>query len=256
MSCPVHVCCRGLFVRRFTFAKGVTAAFLPLSGVAVRDHVFDYFRENPVGYGSTYFAHPTCCAAAYATLQHIIQTNLVQHVKSVEPVMKEGLARLVDKHPSVKSARTTGLGGGFDLAGKDGNFLMYMHEASQGVAVLKEAMTSNGLVTLIRGHHVHCTPPLVITADEVRACVRACVSEHHACIYMYARAMLGVHVCMYLVLVCSAPCVVLVSTQSISGTLYCCCLLPAVFSFLVQIEEGIDKLDRSLDVLDEWIDAQ
>ena len=167
MSCPVHVCCRGLFVRRFTFAKGVTAAFLPLSGVAVRDHVFDYFRENPVGYGSTYFAHPTCCAAAYATLQHIIQTNLVQHVKSVEPVMKEGLARLVDKHPSVKSARTTGLGGGFDLAGKDGNFLMYMHEASQGVAVLKEAMRRNGIVSLMRGHHVLCTPPLVITAEEV-----------------------------------------------------------------------------------------
>jgi taurine--2-oxoglutarate transaminase len=111
---------------RFTFAKGVTAAYLPLSGVGMRDHVFDHFRTHPVGYGSTYFAHPVCCAVAYATLQHILQTNLVAHVKSVEPVMKAGLKRLVDNHPSVKSARTTGLGGGFDLAGKDGNFLMYV----------------------------------------------------------------------------------------------------------------------------------
>jgi adenosylmethionine-8-amino-7-oxononanoate aminotransferase len=135
----------------------------------MRDHVFDHFRENPMGYGCTYSAHPVCCAVAYATLQHLIQTNLIEHVQSVEPVMKEGLSRLVDNHPSVKSARTTGLGGGFDLAGRDGNFLMHMHEVSPGVTVLKDAMLKNGLVTLIRGHHVHCTPPLVITAEEVRA---------------------------------------------------------------------------------------
>ena len=157
----------GVVPDMFTFAKGTTAAYLPLSGVGMRDHVFDHFRENPVGYGSTYFAHPVCCAAAYATLKHILKTNLVSHVRSVEPVMKAGLERLVDNHPSVKSARTTGLGGGFDLAGKDGNFLMHMHEASEGVAVLKKALYENGLVTLIRGHHLHCTPPLVISAEEV-----------------------------------------------------------------------------------------
>jgi adenosylmethionine-8-amino-7-oxononanoate aminotransferase len=60
-----------------------------------------------------------------------------------------------------------------------------MHEASPGVAVLKKALLDNGLVTLIRGHHVHCTPPLIVTAE--------------------------------------------------------------------QIEEGIEKLDKSLYVLDEWI---
>jgi len=141
----------------------------------MRDHVFDHFRENPIGYGSTYFAHPVCCAVAYATLQHVIQTNLVSHVKSVEPTMKAGLAKLVEKHPSVKSARTTGLGGGFDLAGKDGNFLMHMHEASQGVAVFKEALLENGLITLIRGHHVHCTPPLIISSEQV--CVSWCIAS-------------------------------------------------------------------------------
>ncbi|CAB9518434.1 phosphohydroxy-L-lysine phospho-lyase [Seminavis robusta] len=177
----------GVLPDMYTFAKGTTAAFLPLSGVAMQDHVFDYFRENPTGYGSTYSAHPVCCAAAYATLQHILQIDLVEHVRSVEPVMKAGLERLVAKHPSVKAARTTGLGGGFDLAGKDGNFLIWMHETSPGLALFKQAMMDNGLVTLIRGHHVHCTPPLIITAEE--------------------------------------------------------------------IEEGIEKLDKSLDVLDEWIMA-
>jgi len=153
---------------RFTFAKGVTSSYLPLSGVGVRDHVFDHFRENPVGYGSTYFAHPMCCAAAYATVKHVVDTNVVGNVRKMEPVLRKGLAELVAKHPSVKSARAYGLGGGFDLAGKDGDFLMHMHEASDGVAVLKQALRDNGIVTLMRGHHVLCTPPLVISEEEVR----------------------------------------------------------------------------------------
>jgi taurine--2-oxoglutarate transaminase len=152
---------------RYTFAKGVTAAYVPLSGVGMRDHLFDHFRVNTVGIGTTYFAHPLACAMGYATLKYILETNLVQHVKDVEPVMQKGLAKLVANHPSVKSARTTGLGGGFDLAGKDGNFLMYMHEAHAGVGLLKKTMLENKLVTLIRGHHVHCTPPLIISAEQV-----------------------------------------------------------------------------------------
>jgi taurine---2-oxoglutarate transaminase len=157
----------GVLPDMYTFAKGTTAAYLPLSGVAMRDHVFNHFRENPIGYGSTYSAHPVCCAAAYATLQHVLQINLVEHVRSVEPVMVAGLQRLVENHPSVKSARTTGLGGGFDLADKHGNFLVFMHQSNQGIALLKKTMLQNGLVTLVRGHHVHCTPPLIITAEEV-----------------------------------------------------------------------------------------
>jgi taurine---2-oxoglutarate transaminase len=162
----------GVLPDMYTFAKGTTAAYLPLSGVAVRDHIFDHFRKNPIGYGSTYSAHPVCCAAAYATLQHILQINLVEHVKAVEPVMVVGLQKLVQNHPSVKSARTTGLGGGFDLADKHGNFLVFMHQSNQGIALLKKTMLQNGLVTLVRGHHVHCTPPLIITAEEVRSSIQ------------------------------------------------------------------------------------
>ena len=32
-----------------TFAKGLTAAWLPLAGVAMRSHIQDHFRTNPLG---------------------------------------------------------------------------------------------------------------------------------------------------------------------------------------------------------------
>ena len=61
-----------------------------------------------------------------------------------------------------------GLGAGFDLAGRDGNFMMNMHETSEGQSILKRRMKEEGLLTIMRGHHVHCTPPLVITENEIR----------------------------------------------------------------------------------------
>ena len=98
----------GVMPDMFTFAKGVTSAYLPLSGVGMRDHVFDHFRTNPVGYGSTYFAHPVACAAGYETVKHIIETDLVSHVKKMEAVMERELAELVEAHPSAKQARDQG----------------------------------------------------------------------------------------------------------------------------------------------------
>ncbi len=158
----------GVVPDMYTFAKGVTSAYLPLSGVGMRDEIFDFFRTNPIGYGSTYFAHPVCCAVAYETLKYTIDNDIVGHVAKMEKVMEKELAKLVDIHPSVKQARVSGLGAGFDLAGKDGNFLMNMHEPHPGVNFLKKRFVEEGLVTLMRGHHVHCTPPLVISEDEIK----------------------------------------------------------------------------------------
>ncbi len=158
----------GVMPDMISFAKGVTSAYLPLSGVGMSDDIFNYFRTNPLGYGSTYFAHPVCCAVAYETLKYTIDNDIVGHVQKMEKVMEHELAKIVDLHPSVKQARVVGLGAGFDLAGKDGNFLMNMHEVHPGVQFLKERFKEEGLVTLMRGHHVHCTPPLIINEDEIK----------------------------------------------------------------------------------------
>jgi len=106
----------GVLPDMYTFAKGVTSAYVPLSGVGCREEIFDHFRKNPLGIGSTYSAHPVACAAAYAVLKHNIDINLVDHVRDVAgPVMEEELAKLVEAHPSAKQARSYGLGSGVDI---------------------------------------------------------------------------------------------------------------------------------------------
>jgi len=151
-----------------TFAKGITSSYIPLSGVGVRDHIFDYFRKTPLGYGATYIAHPVACAAAYETVKHIMDIDLVSHVQKMEGVMIEEMDKLAKKHPSIRQARMYGLAGGFDLADKNGDFLMWPHEVSEGVSLLKQRFKEEGVVTIVRGHFVHCTPPLVITPEEIR----------------------------------------------------------------------------------------
>eukprot|EP00301_Raphidiophrys_heterophryoidea_P011435 c17547_g1_i1.p1 GENE.c17547_g1_i1~~c17547_g1_i1.p1 ORF type:complete len:533 (-),score=100.60 c17547_g1_i1:107-1705(-) len=158
----------GVVPDMITFAKGVTSAYMPLSGVGMRSHIFDHFRTNPLGYGSTYAAHPLSCAAAYATISHILETNLLSHVQEMELVMIEELSKLSQKHPSVKQARCVGLGAGFDMRDPEGNFLVPMHGSSACTNLFKKRLKELGVVTMVRGHFVHCTPPLVITADQIR----------------------------------------------------------------------------------------
>eukprot|EP00299_Pterocystis_sp_00344_P008808 c3485_g1_i2.p1 GENE.c3485_g1_i2~~c3485_g1_i2.p1 ORF type:complete len:295 (-),score=79.25 c3485_g1_i2:19-903(-) len=158
----------GVLPDLITFAKGVTAAYLPLSGVGVRDHIFNHFKTTPLGYGSTYFSHPVCCAAGLETVKYLLENNIVDNVVKMEKVMVEELSKLVQRHPSVRQARVVGLGGGFDLAGPDGNALMGIHETHEQVALLKKRLLDRGVITLVRGHHIHCTPPLVINEQQIR----------------------------------------------------------------------------------------
>ena len=158
----------GVLPDMYTFAKGVTSSYMPLSGVGTRKEIYDFFRTTPLGYGSTYFAHPMCMAAGHATLKYTIENDIIGHVQKVTPVMEEEMAKLVEKHASVKQGRVVGLGAGFDLGDKDGNFMFNMHEASAGQALLKRRMKEEGMLTIMRGHHVHCTPPLIITPEQIR----------------------------------------------------------------------------------------
>jgi len=86
-----------------TFAKGVSSAYIPFSGVGMSQEIFDHFRTNALGIGSTYAAHPVACASAYATMKHMLAMDMPNQVMNVaEPVMQEELAKIIENHPSAK----------------------------------------------------------------------------------------------------------------------------------------------------------
>lgn len=151
-----------------TFAKGSTSAYAPLGCIGLREPIMDFFRKNPSGYGSTYTAHPLITAVGEAVIKYTIENDVLGNVERVAPLYASLLQDLAFKHPCVKAARSIGLAGGFDLAGKDGNFLMDMHQTHPAIPFLKARLKDLGLITLIRGHFLHLTPPLIISEAEIK----------------------------------------------------------------------------------------
>mmetsp|Transcript_41396 Transcript_41396/g.96195 ORF Transcript_41396/g.96195 Transcript_41396/m.96195 type:complete len:545 (+) Transcript_41396:71-1705(+) len=152
-----------------TSAKGLTASFLPLSMVGVRKKLKDYFMDHPLGWGSTFHAHPVALACAYETVKYLLKEDVVGNVKRLEPVMMEELQRLTLKHDSVRQARAVGLFGCLDLQNPLGQAVQRLGEPSPpAVQQLKQAMFDHGLFGLFRPPLLHCSPPLIISEDELR----------------------------------------------------------------------------------------
>lgn len=153
-----------------TSAKGLTGAHLPLSMVAVRQPIKDYFMVNAVGWGATYHAHPVAMAAAYECVKYTVEQKLPQKAKKMQRVMMEEINGLVDNHISVKQGRAIGLFGCLDLCKADGQSkLQTLGQASpEWLTPFRKAMPANGLMGLLRIPLLHCCPPLVITEPELR----------------------------------------------------------------------------------------
>jgi taurine--2-oxoglutarate transaminase len=112
-----------------TAAKGITSAILPLSMMAVRKHIQEAFDEKPLGWGSTYQAHPTAMACAYENVKYLIKEDIIGHVNRLEPVFEDSMATLAEKHPSIKQYRTIGLFGCFDAQSPNGENPQLQHLA-------------------------------------------------------------------------------------------------------------------------------
>jgi len=156
----------------FTSAKGLTGSWQPLSVVGMRQKLKDHFWDKcPAGWGSTFQAHPVALACGYASLKHMLDIGLLEHVKgTVQPVMIEELNRLAEKYPHVRQARAVGAFGCLDLMNpKTGDRVMRLGEPMPPEMVMfKKAFSTEGLFGFLRPPQVHCAPPLIISENELR----------------------------------------------------------------------------------------
>jgi len=153
----------------FTSAKGLSAAYMPIAVVGVRQKIRDIFMDNPMGWGATFANHPVALACAYECVKHTIKHDLAGKSAAMEPIMVEEMAKLVEKHNSVRQARAIGLFGCLDLVAENGNNVQaYQEPQPPRVQAFRKAMFENGLWGLFRPPLLHCAPPLVISEDELR----------------------------------------------------------------------------------------
>lgn len=147
-----------------TGAKGLSSAAIPISMTACRKHIMDAFEEESLGWGSTYQAHPVAMTCAYENVKHIIKSDILGHIESLQPIFQEGMKTLEENHPSIKQYRQIGMFGCFDTHLPDGENPQLQAEA---FAAYGKAYKKNGLIGIFRAPQLHVAPPLMISPEEL-----------------------------------------------------------------------------------------
>ncbi len=158
-------------------AKGITSGYLPLSACLVGEKVWEVLVERSgdlgvFGHGYTYSAHPVSCAAAMANLDILEGENLVGNSATVGAYMQERLHAAFDDHPQVGEVRGVGLIAAVEFVQDKAAKTRF--DPSHKVAVRIGAKCMDlGLITraLPNSDAVAFSPPLIITREEVDACV-------------------------------------------------------------------------------------
>jgi taurine--2-oxoglutarate transaminase len=153
-----------------TMAKGLTSSYVPLGAVGMRRQIADAFKDKVFYGGLTYNSHPVGCAAALAAIRVYEEDGLIGRAKATGRVMKQLLAALAAKHPSVGAVRSIGLFGIVELV-RDRKTMQPMapyNGTSEEMAALGKFFRQEGLYTMVRWNTFYTNPPLIITEDQLR----------------------------------------------------------------------------------------
>jgi len=153
-----------------TMAKGLTSSYLPLGAVGMRPFIRQHFQDNVFYGGLTYNSHPMGCAAALATIQVYEEDHLIENARKMGVLMKQLLANLRERHPSVGEVRSIGLFGIVELIRSRSSRepLAPFNGTSEEMAALGKFFRQEGLYTFVRWNTFFTNPPLPITEEQLR----------------------------------------------------------------------------------------
>jgi taurine--2-oxoglutarate transaminase len=152
-----------------TMAKGLTSSYLPLGGVAMRQHIAEAFESKMYHGGLTYSSHPVSLAAALATIGVYEEDGLIERSARLGGVMRGHHEALAAKHPSVGAHRNLGLFGILDLVRSRDPFvpLTAFNGSSDEMKAIAKFLRQNHLYTMTPNNSIHTNPPLCIAEEQL-----------------------------------------------------------------------------------------
>jgi beta-alanine--pyruvate transaminase len=148
-----------------TFAKGVTNAAVPMSGVLVRKGIYEAHMNGPehiveLFHGYTYSGHPLAVAAGLATLDIYKNEGLFERAKALEGKFADAMLSLKTK-PNVADIRPVGLLCGIDLdpiPGKPG---------VRGYDAIERMYHEHDLYVRVTADTLIVAPPLIASESDI-----------------------------------------------------------------------------------------
>jgi taurine--2-oxoglutarate transaminase len=158
----------GVVPDAITFAKGVTSAYVPLGGVALREELASYFDAHPLPCGHTFSGHPLAMAAGVAALQAYERDGIFERVAGVEASLRAHLGALALKHACIGEVRGTGAFFGIELVGdRETREPLVPWQGSKTLGAFTADLLKRGLYVFGRYNVIVVAPPLVITDAEI-----------------------------------------------------------------------------------------
>lgn len=162
-----------------TIAKGLTSAYLPLSGVIVSERMWRVLESGSdalgvLGHGWTYSSHPVCAAAGVANLELIDTLGLVENAGTVGLYLNEQLGKALGDHPIVGDIRGAGMTAAVEFVA-DRNDRVFFDPALKVGPRVAAALLERGVIgrAMPQGDILGFAPPLCITREEVDTVVVA-----------------------------------------------------------------------------------
>ncbi len=132
---------------------------MPVGAFIASEKMMKQLSMDPVlGHITTFGGHPVSCAAALATLKHLLESNLIEEVTAKANLFKSLLI-----HPEIREVRNAGLMIALQLS--DFDFLQ---------ATIAHCL-DNGLMIdwfLFNDSSLRIAPPLIINSDQIREACR------------------------------------------------------------------------------------
>ncbi len=135
-------------------AKGMGGG-MPIGAFIANQKVMGVFKNNPIlGHITTFGGHPVSCVASLATLNVILEENLLEKVKSKAQIFRELLV-----HEKIKEVRNQGL------------MMAVEFEDFDTLKPIIDRAILKGVITdwfLFCDNSMRIAPPLIITEEEIR----------------------------------------------------------------------------------------
>ena len=138
-------------------AKGMGGG-MPIGAFIANQKIMSVFKNNPIlGHITTFGGHPVSCAASLATLNVILDENLLEKVKAKSQIFKDLLV-----HEKIKEVRNQGL------------IMAVEFENFDTLKPIIDRAIEKGVITdwfLFCDNSMRIAPPLIITEEEI---IKAC----------------------------------------------------------------------------------
>ena len=152
----------------FTFAKGVTSAYVPLGGVAVRETLAAHFDTHPIPSGHTFSGHPLATAAGLAAVSAYREERLFERARDLEGSMRARFAELQQRHPTIGDVRGVGAFFGLELVSDPQTRQpLVAWQGAQSLQPFYNDLLARGLYIYGRYNVIIVAPPLTISESEL-----------------------------------------------------------------------------------------